>query len=292
VTGVGGTFTPMQVTYDTASIVNDVPAYPPGILPPPPVSGLALHDSATYSLGYTLRGNATVITKGNATTTVQSIDKAGMVRYSTGPDGVVDMLPPTQWWQYGTVPGAMSLNGVQTGVTYDSMLRLSASSVPEGTGTYSWDSLNRPTSKTNPDGSSVKIEYSYGTNAKYTKEIVRNQWTRTWVDGLGRPVRSERGHGGVNLGTSWAPRSTPETTVSLVDTRYGDCACTPFGKPVQVSRVRSSVSQPLVWTTTTYDALGRTATVTGAPVNIEERGIEWTFTRQNADRKLRRHYVP
>jgi hypothetical protein len=26
--------------------------------------------------------------------------------------------------------------------------------------------------------------------------------------------------------------------------------------------------------------------------NIERRGIEWTFTRQDADRKLRRHYVP
>jgi len=96
------------------------------------------------------------------------------------------------------------------------MLRLSSSSGPEGTGSYSWDSLDRPTSKTNPDGSSVRIEYSYATNAKYTKEIVRNQWTRTWVDGLGRPVRSERGHGGVNLGGGGTPRSTPETTVSLV----------------------------------------------------------------------------
>ena len=26
--------------------------------------------------------------------------------------------------------------------------------------------------------------------------------------------------------------------------------------------------------------------------NIEKRGIEWTFTRQHADRKLRRYYVP
>lgn len=25
--------------------------------------------------------------------------------------------------------------------------------------------------------------------------------------------------------------------------------------------------------------------------NQEQRGIEWTFTRQDADRKLRRHYV-
>ena len=26
--------------------------------------------------------------------------------------------------------------------------------------------------------------------------------------------------------------------------------------------------------------------------NAERRGIEWKFTRQDADRKLRRHYVP
>ena len=74
-----------------------------------------------------------------------------------------------------------------------------------------------------------------------------NRWKRTTLDGLGRTIRVETGHDSV--------------TVSTVDTQYAPCACSPLGKLWRVSQPYAP-GATVYWTTYTYDASGRTLTVT------------------------------
>jgi hypothetical protein len=69
---------------------------------------------------------------------------------------------------------------------------------------------------------------------------------KTTVDGLGRTVRVETGDS--------------NGTQSMVDTTYDSCACSPLGKVKSVSRPYAPGATP-VWTTYTYDALGRTTRI-------------------------------
>jgi RHS repeat-associated protein len=71
-------------------------------------------------------------------------------------------------------------------------------------------------------------------------------WTRTTVDGLGRTIKTEQGHGG--------------TTVSVVDTEYAACGCSPSGKMKRISQPYAP-GGAVLWTTYTYDWLGRTLSV-------------------------------
>jgi YD repeat-containing protein len=103
------------------------------------------------------------------------------------------------------------LNGVQTSLTYDGMLHVSTSTGPEGVVAFTYDTLSRPTSRVLPDGSSARIEYSF--SPAMTKEIVRNRWTKSYLDGLGRVVKTERGHGGVQLPPGQTMK--PEVTESV-----------------------------------------------------------------------------
>ena len=51
---------------------------------------------------------------------------------------------------------------------------------------------------------------------------------------------------------------------SVVDTEYAPCACTPMGKMWRVSQPYKP-GNPVLWTTYTYDELGRVLTVTHPP---------------------------
>jgi YD repeat-containing protein len=75
---------------------------------------------------------------------------------------------------------------------------------------------------------------------------------RTVQDGLGRAIQSDSGTGSVS----------DANVVSRVLTVYGACACTPLGKVRQVSRPFNPNSETPVYTTYTYDPLGRTTSVT------------------------------
>jgi len=72
------------------------------------------------------------------------------------------------------------------------------------------------------------------------------RWTRTTADGLGRPVKVETGDG--------------SGTKTIVDTEYEACGCTPFGKTKRVSNPYAP-GGTVYWTTYTYDAIGRTVSV-------------------------------
>jgi len=47
------------------------------------------------------------------------------------------------------------------------------------------------------------------------------------------------------------------TTVSVAETQYAPCACSPLGKLWRTSRPHAPGAPP-IWTTYTYDASGRT----------------------------------
>src|SRR5581483_8125260 len=66
----------------------------------------------------------------------------------------------------------------------------------------------------------------------------------------GRTIRVETGHDNLE-------------PMSIVDTRYGPCACSPLGKMVAVSQPYAPGATP-VWTTYTYDSSGRALTTTAA----------------------------
>jgi YD repeat-containing protein len=71
------------------------------------------------------------------------------------------------------------------------------------------------------------------------------------MDGLGRTIKVEKGTGPLNN----------QVTLSVQESVYGPCACTPLGKVFKVSQPHAPGATP-AWTVYTYDALGRTLTMT------------------------------
>ena len=69
------------------------------------------------------------------------------------------------------------------------------------------------------------------------------------MDGFGRTIKVETGDG--------------SGTKSVAETEYDSCACSPLGKLKRSSRPYAPGGTP-VWTTYTYDALGRTISVVAA----------------------------
>jgi hypothetical protein len=73
------------------------------------------------------------------------------------------------------------------------------------------------------------------------------RWVKTSLDGLGRTIRVERGHG--------------STVVSISDTEYAPCACSPVGRVKRVS-MPYAPRGTVHWTGYEFDASGRTTKVT------------------------------
>ena len=73
------------------------------------------------------------------------------------------------------------------------------------------------------------------------------QWKRNMFDGFGRTIRVETGHDGV--------------TVTVADTKYGPCGCSPLGK-MTASSMPYAPGATVYWTANTYDGSGRTLTQT------------------------------
>jgi len=129
--------------------------------------------------------------------------------------------------------------------------------------TTTYDSAGRPSQTTTADGAVTDYTYTYTyvpNSAANTQTAILcdpnngqctsqagHRWTRTTLDGFGRTTRVEQGHDSV--------------TVSQVDTQYAPSACSPLGKISQVSKPYAPGATP-VWTVYTYDASGRTLTVT------------------------------
>ena len=217
-----------------------------------------MHDDANYGLSFPYRGNVTGSTSSN-TTVCQLVDYLGTVRSATGPFGTTTTTPDVTK-QYA-VPSLITANGYSTSLQWDSLLNLTQSTGPNNaTMNFGYDAASRPASTQGVDGDAVT--YTYSTPSRYSMATTGKKFVKTSVDGLGRTVKVETGY-----------NPSPGTSVveSVVDTEYAPCACTPMGKMKRVSQPYKP-GNPVVWTTYTYDELGRVLAVTHPP-NTGSSGI-------------------
>ncbi|NWF82662.1 MAG: hypothetical protein HXY18_02400, partial [Bryobacteraceae bacterium] len=144
-----------------------------------------------------------------------------------------------------TTPNAET--ALERSMVYNTLLDVTKVNSPNAVQQDStYDTVHRPTPAEMEAGATVS--YAYSADGRVTTATVNGKFTRTTTDGLGRSVKVEKGHG--------------STVVSIVDSEYAACACSPVGKLKRVSRPYAPGGTP-VWTTYTWDSLGRTTRVDG-----------------------------
>jgi RHS repeat-associated protein len=224
------------------------------------VGGAASHDDVNYTSGFTVRGNTTAVTRYvNAAAASGPIvrqftfDTLGNMRTAE-----VDCCTLRQWnytpsTQY-VFPETITSGpaGLQFSVnyTYDlpTGLPLTVKDENQKTTTFAYDLMNRPSSVTRADGTIVSTSYndSSALPASTTTTPVDSSNSiveTTTRDGSGRTVQQ-------------VVKGASGTTYSVVDTSY-DLA----GRVSQTSNPHAPNESP-VWTTNSYDPLGRILTVT------------------------------
>jgi RHS repeat-associated protein len=237
---------------------------------------LSEHD-LDYGTGFTYRGNLTrSVTPGAVKNIAYDITGAAV----SANDGYGHTVSSTL--SSGTnyaAPDAITPNSnenLASAYTYTSFLGLASVTAPNGA--YSriqYDSYGRPISSKSPHGAVTTYAYTYNPSTvttattdptSYTPIIVTapgSRFSKSTLDGLGRTVRVEIGD---NTGVK-----------SIVDTEYEACACSPLGKVKRVSRPYAPGQTP-VWTTYTYDALGRTLTITVADGSVTSYAYQGNTT--------------
>jgi len=240
VTGGGQAATLVTNTYDTGQLV-DLPSAPPvrnWVFPGWP---------ATY-----YRGNVTRRVTPGKTVNIQYYHTGDVYKADDNNNHTI-MVTEDSSKNYA-VPGVISTGNLTNSMTWTSFLGLASETGPNGeSAAFAYDSLARPKTTTSPHGATTEFTY---TNSPPTRTAtvkrqlpgggLQSRWTKTTMDGLGRTVKVERGY--------------DSTTVSVVDTEYAPCACSPFGRLKRVSQPYAP-GEAVYWTTYTYDALGRTTQV-------------------------------
>ena len=183
------------------------------------LSGTTLYDRDS-------QGNPTQITDGSGR--YVSVSGSAAIPSSITPGGTADLA---------------------TSISYASSWAVTSVTGPNSaTATTAYDAYGRPSSSTSADGAVTSYTYTYVPNTQTA--AVGTQWKRTTLDGFGRVLSVQVGHG-----------STTDPPVSTVDTQYAPCGCSPLGKMWRVS-LPYAPGGTQVWTTYTYDTSGRTLTVT------------------------------
>ncbi len=211
-------------------------------------TGLREHDSANYGQSFWYRGNLTVSTR-QAVTTTSAYDITGMAT-SVG-DGTSTVAVSPASGTNNAATGTLTPNGDPADNTteqWNAALNLTQATGPNGaTTTIGYDAWARPAETTSPHGAVTTFTY---TNSPPTKKATTTgRWVKTTSDGLGRTVKVESGNA--------------TTTVSVAETEYDSCACSPLGKVKRVSQPYAP-GGTVYWTTYTYDGIGRTVSVAHA----------------------------
>ena len=115
------------------------------------------------------------------------------------------------------------------------------------------DSYARPTSSTAKTG--AVTYFSYVNSPAQVLAYTNGRVTRTSLDGFGRTIKAESGTGTYSYGTV-----SMGTVVSVVDTQYDPCGCSPLGKMSWVSRPYAPGGTRYL-TIYSYDGIGRTKSV-------------------------------
>ena len=182
-------------------------------------------DSSTTTT-YDVTGNPTAITRNGVSINVSTSSSSNFV-----------------------VPTALTAGSLTQTIDYTSFLAPSSTTGTNGqTATMSYDTYGRPTGGTSPFGATTTITYStapYTTsNPAISTTTIDGRWTKQTMDGLGRTVLTQSGDGG-------GMKSQAESV-------YGSCGCSPLGKLVQQAMPHAGAGA--VYTTYTYDGIGRTLT--------------------------------
>ena len=114
-----------------------------------------------------------------------------------------------------------------------------------------YDSYGRPYHSVSPHGAATTYAYAY--NPPTVTATTGTRVVKTTLDGLGRTIKVETGD--------------TTSVKSVVETEYDSCACSPLGKVKRVS-LPHAPGATVYWTTYTYDALGRTLTLTAADGSV------------------------
>lgn len=132
-----------------------------------------------------------------------------------------------------------------TSVGYSSSFAVTSVTGPNGANaTTTYDSYGRPLSSKSADGSTTTYAYAFNPNTQtatlgdYTTDnppVLKPgyRWKTTTMDGFGRTIKVETGH--------------DTTTVSMTETEYAPCACSPLGKLYRTSMPHIPNANP-VWT--------------------------------------------
>jgi RHS repeat-associated protein len=221
----------------------------------------ARQKDAAYTGSLTLRGNVTSSSKFGdgsslalpATWGWRYYDDTGNVVKTRSPQFIVGTVVEDSAKNYA-VPSSMTVAGLTSTMSWNNALNLTGTTGANSeTAAINFGVDARPSSKTSPTG--LVTNFTYTTTTTTATTVPSGRFVKTTVDGFGRTKRVETGYG--------------STTVSIVDTEYQPCACTPIGKMKRVSRPYAppAIADPPVgpdprkWTTYNYDALGRTVGV-------------------------------
>src|SRR5271157_2254170 len=217
--------------------------------------GITAHDSA-YTCNYGQSGCTTAY-RGNPTTIVQPGNTTGMWHDIAGnvvtskTNGVTSTSTPSSGSNY-SVPSAITTGSFTTNLGFSSFLGLTNETGPNGDSLgIGYDAAARPATTTSPYGAVTGFTYNDTASPPTHIAITNGHGTRTTLDGFGRMIKVETGTG----------TATNFTVVSTVDSVYGSCGCSPLGKLTQTSMPYAPGGTE-VYTTYTYDGMGRTLTKT------------------------------
>ncbi len=209
-------------------------------------SSLRQHDSANYGTYFIYRGNVTrTVSPGKATNIGYNV---------TGPRSSWDdyrhtiSQTPDATRNYA-VPSAITAGSLTSTFSWTGFLALSSAVGPNSaTASFSYDLYARPSQTTAPNG--AVTTYTYSSSAPHWKRaLTGTRFTKTSIDGLGRTLKVETGFTG-----------SPDTVLTVVETQYAPCACSPAGKLWRTS-LPHAPGVAANWTEYVYDALGRTVSV-------------------------------
>jgi YD repeat-containing protein len=202
------------------------------------------HDNTNYGTSFLYRGNPHYTATPGGTKCL-SYDAGGNLLTHNN-NGLTTTATVNSTTNYAA-PSQITTNSLSGTTNYTAALGLTSASGPNGdTASILYDPNNRPSTTTSPYG--AQTTYTYNDSASPPNKIAttNGHWVKTSMDGFGRTIKTETGNG--------------STTVSVVDTQYVPCGCSPLGKVGQVSQPYAP-GGTVYWTVYHYYGLGRTTSV-------------------------------
>ena len=215
------------------------------------VPSISYHDS-TYNTSFRYRGNPVKITSMGASRCA-AYDIAGVARQTADATGNTVTAATGSSTNY-SLPSLITPNSqsnLATNVTYNGAFAVTSVTGANGaTVNTTYDIYGRPATAISSDGVTTTYTYSYNPNTQTATLDAdaqgHHQWKKTTLDGFGRAIEVDSGY--------------DTTTVTIVETQYAPCACSPIGKMWRTS-LPHAPGAVVQWTTYVYDARGRTIEV-------------------------------